>query len=195
MNMYLFGHTLTWWRHQMETFSALLIICAGNSPVAGELPAQRPVTRSCDAFWSAPWINSWVNNHEAGDLGRHRAHYDVIVMILVRFYRLICFSHFELTRQNGISCIFCVSFRYCHMSYVIKHAQEWLLWSLSRIPQRLSVQSRPFCWIVPPQDDASKQTVMLTLRQLVEVVHQTVLANAAECQNRRRASAAGVITK
>ena len=26
------------------------------------------------------WIERWVNNHEAGDLERHRAHYDVIVM-------------------------------------------------------------------------------------------------------------------
>ena len=34
-----------WWRHQMETFSALLAICAGNSPVPGEFPAQRPATR------------------------------------------------------------------------------------------------------------------------------------------------------
>ena len=41
----------SWWRHQMETFSALLAICAGNSPVAGEFPAQRPVTRSFDAFF------------------------------------------------------------------------------------------------------------------------------------------------
>ena len=39
---------ITWWRHQMETFSALLAICAGNSPVPGEFPAQRPVTRSFD---------------------------------------------------------------------------------------------------------------------------------------------------
>ena len=42
---------LAWWRHQMETFSALLTICAGNSPVPGELPAQRPVTRSFDVFF------------------------------------------------------------------------------------------------------------------------------------------------
>ena len=41
----------TWWRHQMETFSALLAICAGNSPVTGELPAQRPATRSFDVFF------------------------------------------------------------------------------------------------------------------------------------------------
>ena len=44
----------TWWHH-METFSALLARCAGNSPVTGELPAQRPVMRSFDVFfWSAP---------------------------------------------------------------------------------------------------------------------------------------------
>ena len=43
-------HT-TWWRHQMETFSALLAICAGNSLVPGEFPAQRPVTRSFDVFF------------------------------------------------------------------------------------------------------------------------------------------------
>ena len=41
----------SWWRHQMETFSALLAICAGNSPVPGEFPAQRPVTRSFDVFF------------------------------------------------------------------------------------------------------------------------------------------------
>ena len=40
-----------WWRHQMETFSALLAICVGNSPVTGEFPTQRPVTRSFDAFF------------------------------------------------------------------------------------------------------------------------------------------------
>ena len=39
-----------WWRHQMETFSALLAICARNSPVPGEFPAQRPVTPSFDVL-------------------------------------------------------------------------------------------------------------------------------------------------
>ena len=37
-----------WWRHQMETISALLALCAGNSPVTDELLSQRPVTRSFD---------------------------------------------------------------------------------------------------------------------------------------------------
>ena len=36
------------WRHQMETFSALLAICDGNPPVTGGLPSQRPVMRSFD---------------------------------------------------------------------------------------------------------------------------------------------------
>ena len=40
-----------WWRHQMETFSALLAIWVGNSPVTCEIPAQRPVTRSFDVFF------------------------------------------------------------------------------------------------------------------------------------------------
>ena len=35
----------------METFSALLAICAGNSPVTGEFPAQMPVTRTFDIFF------------------------------------------------------------------------------------------------------------------------------------------------
>ena len=42
---------ISWWRHQMETFSALLAICGGNSPIPGELPAQRPVTWSFDVFF------------------------------------------------------------------------------------------------------------------------------------------------
>ena len=64
----------------METFSALLAICTGNSPVPGEFPAQRPVTRSFHVILICAWINRWVNNREAGDLRRYRAHYDVIVM-------------------------------------------------------------------------------------------------------------------
>ena len=41
----------SWWRHQMETFSMLLALCAGNSSVTGEFPAGRPVTRSFGVFF------------------------------------------------------------------------------------------------------------------------------------------------
>ena len=41
----------SWWRHQIETFSALLAVFEGNSPVTGEFPTQRPVTRSFNVFF------------------------------------------------------------------------------------------------------------------------------------------------
>ena len=65
-----------WWRHQMETFSVVLALCAGNSPVTGEFPHK--------GQWHGalmfPLIGAWTNIREAGDLRRHRAHYDVTVM-------------------------------------------------------------------------------------------------------------------
>ena len=66
----------------MEAFSALLGFCVGNSPVIGVFPSQRPVTRSFDISLICAWINGWVNDRDVGDLRRHRANYDVIVMIL-----------------------------------------------------------------------------------------------------------------
>ena len=77
----IWGHYLTWWRHQMRAYSALLALYAGNSPFTGEFPSQGPVTRSFDVFFDLHQsINGWVNNREAGDFRRHYAHYDVIVM-------------------------------------------------------------------------------------------------------------------
>ena len=55
----------TWWRHQMETFSALLAICAGNSPVPGEFPTQRPVTRSFDVYFDL-CPNKWLSKQSLG---------------------------------------------------------------------------------------------------------------------------------
>ena len=40
----------------------LLALCAGNSPVTGEFPSQRPVTQSFDVFFDMH------HNGEAGDL-------------------------------------------------------------------------------------------------------------------------------
>ena len=44
----------------MEAFSALLAIWAGNSPVTGKFPAERPVTRSFDAFFDLR-LNEWLS--------------------------------------------------------------------------------------------------------------------------------------
>ena len=73
------GTALSWWRHQMETFSALLTFCAGNSPVPGEFPAQRPVTRSFEIFFDLrpnkrlskqSW--GWWSETPSSSLWRHR---------------------------------------------------------------------------------------------------------------------------
>ena len=82
----------------METFSALLAFCAGNSPVTGEFPAQRPVTRSFDAFFDL-CLNKRLSK---GDLRRYRGHYDVNVMSVI------------FRKQNAISQInFLILHRHC----------------------------------------------------------------------------------
>ena len=62
----------------METYSALLALCAGNSPVTGEFPSQRPVTRSFDVFFDLslnkrlskqPW--GWWFETASRSLWRH----------------------------------------------------------------------------------------------------------------------------
>ena len=56
---------MAWWRHQMETFSALLAICAWNSPVPGEFHAQRPVMRSFHVFFDLR-LNKRLSKHSWG---------------------------------------------------------------------------------------------------------------------------------
>ena len=70
----------SWWRPQMETFFRV------TSPLCGEFTGHRwiPRTKASDAelwclLWSAPCLIGWVNNGEAGDLTRHRAHYVVCI--------------------------------------------------------------------------------------------------------------------
>ena len=43
--------TSPWWRHHMETFSALPALCEVNQPVTGGFPSQRPVTRNFAIFF------------------------------------------------------------------------------------------------------------------------------------------------
>ena len=69
------SQNITWWRHQIENF-----------------PRYWPFVRGIHkGQWRAAlmfslisaWIKSWVNDRDVGDLRRHRAHYDVTVMILI----------------------------------------------------------------------------------------------------------------
>ena len=49
-----------------------------TGPLCGELTGRR--WPGALIFFIYAWINGWVNNREADDLRRHRAHYDVTVM-------------------------------------------------------------------------------------------------------------------
>ena len=70
----------TWWRHQMEAFSALLALCAGNSPSPVN-SQQKDQWRGALMFsLICAWINGWINNCKAVDVRCHSAHYDVTVM-------------------------------------------------------------------------------------------------------------------
>ena len=67
----------SWWRHQMETCSALLALCEGHRWILR--------TKASDAelwcfFFICAWINGWINNRESSNWRRHRAHYVVTVM-------------------------------------------------------------------------------------------------------------------
>ena len=59
------------WKH-----FPLLAICTGNSPV----PHKGQWRGALMLSLTSACLNGWVNNREAGDFGRNRAHYDVIVM-------------------------------------------------------------------------------------------------------------------
>ena len=64
----------------METFSALLALCAGNSSVPVNSPHKGQWRGALMFSLICTRINGWVNNGEAGDLRRNRADYDVTVM-------------------------------------------------------------------------------------------------------------------
>ena len=83
------GLAKPWCRHQMETFSTLAALRAGNSPVT----SQRPVTRSFHVFFDLRLNKRLSEQSWGGDLGGHHAHCDVTVM----------------TRVNGPGAIMCRS--------------------------------------------------------------------------------------
>ena len=93
---------ISWWRHQMEIFSALLAICAGNSPVPVNSPHKGQWRGALMFSLICVWTNGSVNNREAGDLRRYRVHYDVTVIcsaaVTEELYALSCYIS---ARYNG----------------------------------------------------------------------------------------------
>ena len=79
-----------------------------TDPLCGEFTGHRWITLTKASIaelwcflWSAPWINGWVNNREAGDLRRHRAHHDVIILVSPASCVRV-FQHYSLSSQ-GVS--------------------------------------------------------------------------------------------
>ena len=78
-----------------------------TGPLSDEFTGHRwiPLTKASEAelwcfLWCAPWINNCVYNREAGELRRHRAHYDITVMECWRFIRSMQKNTHQL-RQTG----------------------------------------------------------------------------------------------
>ena len=91
----------------METFFALLAICAGNSPVPGEFPAQRPVTRSFDVFFdlrpnkrlSKQWWGCWFKTLSI-PLWRHCSVYGTHTWRVVNIYLSIHYADGRFTVRS-----------------------------------------------------------------------------------------------
>ena len=119
----------------METCSALLALCDGNPPVTGGVPSQRPVTWSFDVSLIRAWTNGWANNRGAGDLRRHRANYDVTIMLIPK----------ESCRPNSPPpSMYCLFARKVPMQST--DGRSWLTWSFCRTNnRRLLAVGRSFC--------------------------------------------------
>ena len=73
---------LTWWRHEMETCSALLdfVRWIHRSPATADSTHKGQWRGALKLSLIYAWINGRANNRDAGDLRRHCAHHDVTVM-------------------------------------------------------------------------------------------------------------------
>ena len=103
----------------METFSALLALCAGNSAGNSSVPVNYPHKgqwRGALIFSViCAWINGWVNHREAGDLRRYRTHYDVTVMVMWS-----CpFLSNQTRRLTMTHCIGCDHYNYVIISTIV----------------------------------------------------------------------------
>ena len=115
------------WRHEMETFSALLALCAGNSPVTGEFPSQRPLKQNFDVFvdlrlnkqlskpsrrrwFETPLHSLWRLCNVRNTLRRDFAHPDYLFLeVLIRSGVGVFYL------SNGVkgTFVFCKYFSYC----------------------------------------------------------------------------------
>ena len=99
-----------------------------NSPHKGQLREALIFSLIC------VWINGWVNNREAGDLRRYRAHYDVSVMSQER--------RDEYYTADSLNTFFAITSETCIMEFLREAGFFYLIWMV-----RHSIQS--LTWIIP----------------------------------------------
>ena len=136
----------------MEIFFALLALRAGKSPVTGEFPSQRPETRSFDKmiYLICDWTNDWVNNRYAGDLRRHRTHYDVIVMSVYRKREYKGIKHYLNIRQMKHKIWICYLILRCMYIHMYKPNLILIHFAVSDFPhiaQRCYSGTRTTAWL------------------------------------------------
>ena len=112
-----------------------------TGPLCGEFTGHLwiPLTKASDVelwccLWSAPWINGWVNNLEAGDLRRHHAHYDGIVMQCQYSTAIANVEHFKLKTENPLIGELCGFYFY------------YQGWGDRVIKRHYNSSSRPLVW-------------------------------------------------
>ena len=139
----------------METFSALLALCAGNSPVVGEFPAQRPVTRSFDVFFDLrmgtrlskqSW--GWWFETPSRSLSRHCNLVVFCVAMYISFdewtydTRSIqdkyCYSKNTSNTPEDILCFHCVIYVYLKWDIFCCNMSVYLVYRMSAQPSHYS---------------------------------------------------------
>ena len=83
------SYSVYWTQSVNSANGSFLIMTSSNGNIfrvtghlCREFTAQRPVTWSFDVFCDLRLNNDLINNREAGDLRRYRAHYGVILILL-----------------------------------------------------------------------------------------------------------------
>ena len=117
----------------METFSALLAICAGNSPVTCEFPAQRPVTRSFDVFFdlrlnnqlSTQWWGWWFET-PSRPLWRHSNEFGLRL-------QLPDLCHFCCTTNRNTSMVCGYSLIMLAWRSIGAHPKAWQRFNIERV--------------------------------------------------------------
>ena len=86
----------SWWRHQMETFSALLALCVGNSLVTSEFPSQWPVMQCFDVFFDLR-----LNSKQSRRWWFETPSCSFIIMMSLQWYQIItCITNWTHSRHT-----------------------------------------------------------------------------------------------